>query len=197
MRGSIKLGKRWLPFRAHETLTPHRGFIWTARVAALIAGSDSLIEGEGKLDWKLLGLVHVAHAEGPDISRSAAGRAAAEAVWVPTALLPGFGVEWSTIDDTHATARFAVGDFDLELHFSFDDQGRVVSVVFDRWGDPHMTGTFANHPFGLEVTDHAALGGLTIPRAGRGGWFFGTDGWAEGEFFRYRITELTLLEVAR
>ena len=70
MRGSIKLGKRWLPFRARETLTPHVGFVWAGRVAGVIAGSDSLVDGVGTLDWKLLGLVHVAHADGPDITRS-------------------------------------------------------------------------------------------------------------------------------
>jgi hypothetical protein len=28
MRGSIKLGKGWLAFRAREVLSPHRGFMW-------------------------------------------------------------------------------------------------------------------------------------------------------------------------
>jgi hypothetical protein len=91
MRGHIKVG-RWLPFRAHQVLSPHRGFIWTARAAGVIAGSDRYVDGAGGMDWKLAGLVTVAHAHGADVSRSAAGRAAAEAIWLPTALLPRFGV---------------------------------------------------------------------------------------------------------
>ncbi len=194
MRGSIKLGKRWLPFRARETLTPHDGFVWSGRVAGVIAGSDSLIDGVGTLDWKLLGLVHVAHADGPDITHaSSAGRAAGEAVLVPTALLPRFGVVWNAVDDTHTTARFSVDDVDVELRFAFDEAGRIASIVFDRWGDPHQDGRFANHAFGIEVTEHATFDGVTVPSAGRVGWFFGTDRWAEGEFFRYRITDLALL----
>jgi hypothetical protein len=32
-----------------------------------------------------------------------------------------------------------------------------------------------------------------VPGAGRAGWFYGTDRWAEGEFFRYRLTSMELV----
>ncbi len=48
------------------------------------------------------------HADGPDISRSSAGRAGGEALWLPTALRPRFGVAWDAPDSSHITARFAV-----------------------------------------------------------------------------------------
>ncbi|WP_350269091.1 DUF6544 family protein [Brevibacterium sp. CBA3109] len=89
MRGSIKLC-RWLPFQATQILNPHRGFIWAARVAGVVVGSDQYLDGIGGMDWKLFGLFTVASAAGQDVSRSAAGRGGAEAVWVPTALLPRF-----------------------------------------------------------------------------------------------------------
>jgi hypothetical protein len=41
------------------------------------------------------------------------------------------------------------------------------------------------------VTAHARSDGLTIPRAGRLGWFYGTDRWNDGEFFRYQIETVT------
>jgi hypothetical protein len=75
MRGSIKLG-RWLPFRARQVLRPHDGFVWAARVAGVIAGSDQYLDGTGGMDWKLGGLLSVAHEEGPDVSRSAADEVA-------------------------------------------------------------------------------------------------------------------------
>jgi hypothetical protein len=86
MRGRIKVG-RWLPFRARQALSPHEGFLWAARAAGLIAGSDRYLDGVGAMHWKAAGLITVAHGEGPDVSRSAAGRAGAEAVWVPPARL--------------------------------------------------------------------------------------------------------------
>ena len=103
MRGAIKVG-RWLPFRARQVLNPHHGFVWTARAAGLIAGSDRYLDGAGAMDWKLAGLVTVAAGDGPDVSRSAAGRAGAEGVWLPTALLPRFGVRWSAPADDQVTA---------------------------------------------------------------------------------------------
>ena len=89
MQGSIKIAGRWMPFRATEVLAPHRGFVWSASVAGgLFAGSDQYASGLGAMRWKILGLIPVVQAEGPDVSHSAAARAGAESVWVPTALLP-------------------------------------------------------------------------------------------------------------
>ena len=116
MRGHIKVG-RWLPFRARQVLNPHRGFVWSARAAGVIAGSDRYLDDAGVMDWKLAGLVRVVHAEGPDISRSAAGRAGAEAVCLPTALLPRFGVRWSATSADQVTARYQVGETPLEVSY--------------------------------------------------------------------------------
>ena len=188
MRGRIRVG-RWLPFRARQVLAPHRGFVWTARAAGLIAGVDRYLDGAGLLDWKLAGLVTVAHGEGPDVTRSAAARAGAEGIWLPTALLPRFGVRWSAPASDRVTAAFAVGETPLELELRLDGAGRIVSLQFDRWGDPG-DGRFGWHRFGGEITGYAGFAGLTIPSAGRLGWFHGSDRWEQGEFFRYRITGL-------
>jgi hypothetical protein len=141
----------------------------------------------------LLGLIPVMRAEGPDLSRSAAGRCAGEALWLPTALLPRFGVTWLATDESHLTARYSLDDNEFELRYQLDGNAHVQSVVFDRWGDPDQSGTWAPHPFGLEVTACASFDGLTVPHVGRVGWFHGTDRWPDGEFFRYEITDLHLV----
>jgi hypothetical protein len=81
-----------LPFFARQVLNPHEGFVWSARAAGVITGSDRYLDGAGAQDWKLAGLVTVAYGDGPDVSGSAAGRGGAEGIWVPTALLPRFRV---------------------------------------------------------------------------------------------------------
>jgi hypothetical protein len=189
MRGHIKVG-RWLPFRARQALNPHRGFVWTARAAGVIAGSDRYLDGAGGMDWRLAGLLPVAAAEGEDVSRSAAGRAGAEGIWLPTALLPRFGVRWSAAGDDRVTARHQVGETPVEVTFRLDAGGRIRSLVFERWGDPDRRGAFAWHPFGGEITGYDTFQGLTIPSQGRLGWFYGDDRWPAGEFFRYLITDL-------
>jgi hypothetical protein len=189
MRGSIKLG-RWLPFRARQILSPHEGFVWAARVAGVISGSDHYLDGAGGMNWKLARLVTLAHEDGPDVARSAAGRGGAEAVWLPTALLPRFGVRWTAHDDAHISAQHDLGDTPIDVLYHLDPEGRIKSLVFDRWGDPDKTGRWEWHPFGGEITGYKTFGGLTIPSAGRLGWHFGTDRWPTDEFFRFEITTL-------
>jgi hypothetical protein len=195
MRGTIKLG-RWLPFRARQVLHPHKGFIWTARVAGVIAGSDQYLHGTGGMDWKLAGLLRVAHAEGPDVSRSTAGRGGAEAIWLPTAMLPRHGVRWTAHDDTHITAHHQLDETPLDVHHTLGPDGSIQSLVFDRWGDPDKAGRWDWHPFGGEITAQHTFAGLTIPSSGRMGWHYGTDRWPAGEFFRFKITALRPLPPA-
>ena len=112
---------------------------------------------------------------------------------MPTALLPRFGVAWTAESDHRITARFAVGDVPIEIRLVLDDLGRAVSFGVERWGDPNGRGEWGRHTFGGDVTEHRTFGGLTVPAAGRIGWFPGSAAWARGEFFRYRITDLELV----
>jgi len=192
MRGHIKVG-RWLPFSATEILDPCRGFVWSARVAGgVIAGSDRYLAGAGRTEWKVLGLVPLMRAGGPDVARSAVGRAAGESVWVPTAMLPRHGVRWSVRGATTLTSEFAVDGVAVTVTYGLGGDGRVQSVALERWGDPDRTGSYGWHPFGGEVGAHRTFAGLTVPTAGRIGWHYGTDRWPDGEFFRFTITNLEL-----
>lgn len=190
MRGAIRL-KRWTPFVATEVLAPHEGFVWAAR-AGLVSGFDRYAAGAGAMRWKLLGLVPVMRAAGPDVSRSAAGRVAGEAVWVPTALLPRFGVEWAVEGDRRLVAVTRLDGHELRLRLELDEGNRVRAASFDRWGDPDGTGTFGLHPFGMEATSWSTFGGVTVPSSGHAGWHHGTDRWSDGIFFRYELTSLEL-----
>jgi hypothetical protein len=193
MRGAIKLGKRWLPLRARQVLAPHGDSVWSARVAGIVSGADRYADGSGTMQWKLFGLIPIVRAGGPDVSRSSAGRFGSEAMWVPTSLLPRFGVTWTVEDDTSIKATFSKDGLDIALHLELEGNGLMRSMHLDRWGDATNSGKFGLAPFGVDVTDHGTFDGLTIPRAGRGGWFHGTDRWDEGEFFRYEITALELV----
>ena len=187
MRGHIKVG-HWLPFRARQILNPHVGFIWSARAAGVIAGYDRYIDGVGEMNWKLAGLFKVAYGDGPDISKSAAGRCGFEAILMPNALLPRFGLAWTAEDDEHITGHHHVGPTPVDLQLTIDQAGLVQSVTLQRWGDVDQTGTWSWQPFGGEITGHRTFAGLTIPSAGRLGWNAGTDRWTSGEFFRFEIT---------
>lgn len=191
IRGEIRLRAKWLAFSSEEVLAPLDGFVWWGRVSGGMTGWDGYADGVGRMRWKLARIIPVASAEGPNVSSSAAGRAGGEGIWLPTALLPRFGVEWSATDTGPLLARFLVGgEVPVHLVVEVDDEGLVRSATFDRIGDPDGTGEFGVHPFGIEVTEHETFAGLTIPSAGEAGWHHGTGRWDEGRFFRYRITAL-------
>ncbi len=105
MRGEIKLGS-WRPFTASQVVSAGTGFIWaaTTRVAGLpFSGFDRYSSGSGQMRWRVLGAVPVMSAAGPDLDRSAAGRLAAESVFVPTGYNQATWAPGPDADSTLAT----------------------------------------------------------------------------------------------
>lgn len=192
MRGSIKIG-RWLPFQARQLLAPRLGTVWEATVAGVIRGSDRYVDGAGGMTWKLFGLIPIVRADGEDVSRSAAGRAAGESIWVPSAVSPAAGVDWRATGPDSITAAIGIDEYRFDIEHRIDDLGRVTSSSFLRWGDPDRTGTWAQHPFGVEVLGHRRFGSVQIPSRGEVGWHHGTDRWSEGVFFRFELTDYTVV----
>lgn len=188
MHGEIKL-KRWLPFAAEQVIRWDRGMIWRAAVrlhGVTIRGSDRLVDGAGAMRWRILGLIPLMTAAGPDISRSAAGRVAAETTWLPSVLC-GEGVTWVQLGPSRARAAFAVSGEQVEVEIATDGAGRVEGLKLQRWGNPEGA-AFHLVSFGGLAAGEATFDGYTIPTRLRVGWYFGTPRFeSAGEFFRCTI----------
>jgi hypothetical protein len=187
MTGQIRLGD-WRPFTARQVLTPPSGFIWAARarIAGLpVTGYDRYSGASGEMRWRLLGIVPVMSAGGPDVTRSAAGRLAGEAVFLPTVFRAAHWEAGDEPDTAVAVWRLAAGEERTRLRVGAD--GRLLDVRMQRWGNP-AGAPFGHRPFGVEVEAERTFAGVTIPTQLRAGWWCGTDRAAEGEFFRARIT---------
>lgn len=194
MRGSIKLG-RWLPFRARQLLVPSLGTVWVARVGGVIFGSDRYVAGVGGMEWKLLRLFRVMRAEGADVTRSAAERAAGESIWVPTAVAVAGELRDDGID--RVRVDLTVDGHPVTVHHELAPDGRLGASWFQRWGDPDRSGTWALHPFGVEALESRTFDGVTFPARGQAGWHYGTERWGDGVFFRYEITDYELVAAGR
>ena len=189
MHGAIRLS-RWWPFRAEEVIACDRGMVWraTARMRGLsIRGFDRLLNGAGAMQWRIFGLIPLIRAAGADITRSAAGRVAAESIWLPS-MLCGAGVSWQGADASVARARFAIDGHPSDVSLAFD-HGCVRSVALPRWGNPGG-GEFREIDFGALVEQEATFAGYTIPVRLRAGWYFGSERFAsDGEFLHVTIDD--------
>jgi hypothetical protein len=185
MHGEIELGEAWSAFHATQVLRWDRGFVWHAHTTVNglpVSGADREVDGVGQMKWKLLGIVPVMTASGPDISRSAIGRLHAEAIWLPGALLDPT-VVWSEDADGPVMTIDAHGEKTI-VHLSIAPSGALRSMKLGRWGDVDG-GTYHYVDFGGAMTDEVAFGGVTLPTRYRIGWFFGSERFEkDGEFFR-------------
>lgn len=134
--GTFNMGETtpsWRRFSSAQIVTTSPpGFDWDARVRmapglnALV--HDAYVAGEGLLHAELLGLVTVADMRGtPDLAQGELLRYLAEAMWYPTALLPGQGLVWTPIDDTSARATLTDGTTSVSLDFRFGPDGLIES----------------------------------------------------------------------
>ena len=189
MHGEILVG-RWRPFRARQLLDAGEAFTWAAtagRGPLAIRGADRYSGGEGAMRWAILG-VPVMRADGPDVSRSAAGRLAGESVLCPPfALDPR--VRWSPgAHDGHARFRVQIGPWMHEVTIAVDPGGALAAVEMPRWGDPHGDG-WGLHGFHVACEGGLSHAGVTVPGAIRAGWR-DADGVVR-EFFRATLEAAT------
>ncbi|GAA2128500.1 DUF6544 family protein [Actinomadura napierensis] len=193
MHGRIRLGA-WRTFRATQILRPPRGFIWAAsvRVAGLpTTGFDRYSGGDGEMRWRVLGLLPVMSATGPDITLSAAGRLAGEFVFVPAvALSPA--VTWEPIDGERARANVVIGGTAHSVTLTVAPEGSLTELTLDRWGAPDGE-SFGRYTFGARLQGETSYAGYTIPSLVRAGWWYGTRRWSRGEFIRFALDEADFL----
>ncbi len=194
MGGSIRLSPdgAWMPLRARQILAPPMGFVWEATVGRGLlrfSGADYYVQGDAEVNFRLWGLVPFVRASDRNIARSARGRLVGEALWNPAALLPQRGVIWEAIDEQSVRATLTVDGEPIPVTLAVKEDGHLVSVTFDRWGDRTDDGRHALIPFGCGVLAEGRFGGYTIPTRIHAGWWFGTGHYFE--FARFEVERAT------
>lgn len=192
--GSIRMsrGGDLLSMESEELLTAERGYVWRARIemgALPIRGHDLYVDGEGRMRWWLAGLIPVVRADGPEVSRSAAGRLVAEtALFLPAMLLPGRGARWEAVDTSTATVRLEAGGEKADITMVVDRAGRLQRLTVPRWNADPEVGPVGYLPFASdEFEGERTFGGYTLPTGFRAGWSLGEDG--EFPFFYPNLEE--------
>jgi hypothetical protein len=185
MRGRIDVGV-WLRFAASWE-GDARSFTWRAAAGplGLLRVVDRFADGAGSMEVRVRPGIRLVHATHEDVTRSGAGRAAAEAIWAPAALLPEHGVAWRAERDDLVVATFDVPPERPALRLRLADDGAVRAAEVLRWDDGSH-GRRGYVPCGGEVLEERRFGALTIPSRVRIGWWWGTPRYRP--FFEAEIT---------
>jgi hypothetical protein len=183
----------WRPFRAvqHFAARP-AGFVWDARIGMApgleFLVRDAFVDGTGSMYGTVMGAVPVVNVHGtPDIAAGALVRYLAEAVWMPTALLPSHGVRWVALDDTSARATLSAGGTTVSLDFFFSADGMVERIYTPARGRD-VKGASVPTPWEGRWFEYAERGGVRVPTRGEVAWIL-----AEGPmpYWRGEITTVT------
>ena len=188
MKGIIKL-VNWSFFNSVLYTNPFRGLFWGATVKMGILpvkGFDYYLDGQGEMNWKLFNLIPVNKADGPDVSRSAEGRAKIEATFAPHTLIHPM-VKWEVISENEITASWKLKQENHPLHFVINDDGSLKSAFIQRWGNPGDSKTWEYITFGVNIQKETKHKGVIIPAKGNAGWWFDTKKYDDGEFFRFEV----------
>jgi hypothetical protein len=188
-RGEILIRGRWLPFTAQQgyVLSPP-AFQWRATVTLaglpIARARDSLAGGRGRIQVRLLNLLTVVDAEGPEMDQGALMRWLNETMWFPQVWASEV-ITWRPVDDTTAIGGVSVGDLSVEGEFRFDTGGRLVDFRADRYrveADSAKLTTWRT-----PLTNHGRLGGVEVPVSGHALWEL-----SEGDFeyIRLQVTDL-------
>jgi hypothetical protein len=162
--GRIRLGSSWHRYRATEVIAPLRGYVWAATTRMFgvpVHGHDRLTRGTGEMVHRAFGRFSLVHADGADLSRSAAGRLAGEIVWAPAAAI-GPEVLWRPVDVHTAVALVPYGGGTDEVRITVAPSGALQTVVVERWAAVGRD-AYRLHPFTATVDRETSFAGYTLP----------------------------------
>ena len=157
----------WEPFEAREVfITDPVSFEWDARIrmAPLVAAHvrDGYFNGHGSTIASVLGFVRLFNERNrAELDSAALQRYVAEAIWFPTALLPGDAVTWSSLDRSRALATVTDARTTVSVEFTFAPTGEITEVFTHRYRLEH--GEWEETPWGAFCERYENYAGIRIP----------------------------------
>jgi hypothetical protein len=181
--------QKWLPMVAEQyfTVAPP-AFLWQATMRLFpfvwVSATDQFSEGHGNMRIKLLSVIPMGNARGPEMNQGAMQRYLAEAIWFPTAWLSD-AIVWQSIDTHSVKAIMHASHVTAPVMLHVNEQGQVTHVTADRYKEEH--GHYLLAPWSGQCNEYQEVEGMCIPTRIEVTWHL-----ASGDFtwFRCKITEI-------
>jgi hypothetical protein len=136
----------------------------------MCACATVFLHGRGAMSAKVLSLIPVidAHDNG-GLDAGSLMRYLAEAVWLPTALLPSENLMWTPIDDRKALATLTDGETTVSLEFTFNERDEI-SSFFAPARIYSTKDETRELPWAGRLWNYQERNGMMIPREGEVSW---------------------------
>jgi hypothetical protein len=185
----IKPDGKWLSAEAEQYFTTAEpAFIWQVKVNLFpfvgFVGRDKYENGSGNMLIKLLSLIPVVNADGPEIDQATLLRYLGEMIWFPTAAVSDY-IDWEAVDDTSAQATMSYGGITASAVFEFNDQGEVVEFRCQRYYTG--SGESSLEDYIARVGGYREFAGRKIPARGEAVWQLESG---EYSYYQFEITEV-------
>jgi len=189
-------GQTWMPYMAEQYYTTDPpGFVWAATMQMApglsLIGRDRYFEGRGNMTWRLLGLLPVVDARGPELDQGAMLRYLNETMWFPAAAVSPY-INWDTVDLNAARATMSYGGVTVSATFYFDDNGDLVNMVAQRYRD--IGGQYSLDTWSTPVSAYREFNGVRMPTEGRGVWNLSSG---DLPYIKPRVTGIEYNRLAR
>lgn len=161
VRGSIcrAPGGTWMDWEGHQSFeTEGLGFRWQAR---LRLGRVAWVDAEDRLDVeggyggaRLLGVIPVGSAKGPEVTRSQLVRNLAELAFAPLVASRARELVWSADGEDAFTLAAPAIDAEAIVHLTVDEAGDVRSARSPDRPREHGRAGYLHEPYRLEFDRH-------------------------------------------
>jgi hypothetical protein len=157
----------WMEFTAEQHFITNRpSFLWRVKVNMApglhLAGRDTLIEGRGRMNIKLLSLVPVVDARGEAIDQGTLVRFLSEILWFPSAALSDY-IRWEELEGNRARAVMTRGDVTVSGIFTFGESGDPSGFRAKRYYDRKGGATLEDWHVSLPADGYREFEGRRVP----------------------------------
>jgi len=167
------MNPKWLQMSGQESMTTSPpGFIWRGRVSMFpglwVSGTDSSIEGRGKMVIKLMSLVRIGEEEGDEADQAELMRFLSEVTLIPTFWLSPT-LRWETVDDSTAGVALNFGATTTKATVRINENDEMSSLSGQRF----MSVGHGRHelrPWTGRMKEYREVNGFRVPTAFEVAW---------------------------
>lgn len=198
VRGRIRGGtdKPWMEFTGRQVNTygqnPQRLLIMTATMFGMpITMTHLFDESSAIMRGKLLSLVTIVNAAGPDMNRAETVTMFNDLVVMAPGAIPFAAVDWANVDDHTVRGTFTKGGDSVTAEFTFDDAFELTNFVSDDRLRASPDGkSFTRQRWNTPITEYRQVGTRKVAVAGEAQWY-GPDPEGHFTYLEFKVDDIT------